>query len=108
MKTYAEYSSSPGCFRGFCHPCGGTFLWRPNKDPQEVGITTGSIDEEFLIDSNDGCDGLHQERQGLEVGKALCKPVGGHLWLEDAIKDVTDKVKVGKKYLEGFDGLVLA
>lgn len=100
MKTYAEYSSSC-CFRGFCHQCGGTFLWRSEKDPQEVGITTGSIDEEFLIGSNDGCDGLHQERQGLEVGKALCEPFGGHLWLENAIKDVTDKVKLGKIIRKG-------
>lgn len=108
MKNYAEYSSSPGCFRGFCNHCGGTLLWRSEKSPQEVGITTGSIDEKSLIGSKEGCDSPHQGRQGLEVGKALSEPIGGHLWLENAIKGVTDEVKVGKKYLNGFDGLVLA
>lgn len=103
MKTFAEYSSSPGCFRGFCNQCGGTFLWRYRKDPQEVGITTGSVDESLLMGSNKGSDGPHQGRQGLEAGKLLCEPVGGHLWLENAIKGVTDEVKIGKKYLEGYN-----
>lgn len=69
---------------------------------------TGSIDENLLIGSNEGSDGPHQGRQRLEVGKALREPVGGHLWLENAIKNVTDEVKVGKRYLEWFDGPVLA
>ena len=102
IETYTEYSSSPGVYRGFCKKCGGTILWRSEVNPEDVGITTGTIDEKLLIG-----DGLHQRRQGLEVGKALCEPIGGHLWFANAVQGVTDEVKVGKKYLEGFEGPVL-
>ena len=107
LETYVEYSSSPGCYRGFCKRCGATILWRGEKDPQEVGITTGTVDEKWLIGEKVGCDGPHEGREGVETGKRLCEPIAGHLWFENAIKGVTDEAKVGEKFLEGSDGPVL-
>ena len=104
QKSYAEYSSSPGAYRGFCTTCGSTLLWRSDKHPEDVGITTGTIDEEMLIGRSEGCDG---PRAGTETGKALASPEAGHLWFENAIKGVTDQATVGRKFAEGFDGAVL-
>ena len=107
LDNYAEYSSSPGVYRGFCNKCGSTILWRCEKEPEEVGITTGTVDEKWLIGEKTGSDGPHQAREGLDVGKALCQPVAGHLWFGNAVQGVTDQVTVGKKFLEGFEGPVL-
>ena len=107
MDQYAEYSSSSGVYRGFCNNCGSTLLWRCDKEPEEVGITTGTLDEKWLIGEKTGSDGPHQVREGLDVGKAPCDPVAGHLWFGNAVQGVTDQVTVGKKYLEGFEGPVL-
>ena len=85
LRNYTEYFLSPGCYRAFCRNCGSTLLWRCEKEPEEVGITTGTIDEDLLIGEKIGCHCPGQERKGLEVGKALCEPVAGHLWFENAV-----------------------
>ena len=61
-----------------------------------------------MIGKKEGCDGPHQGREGTETGKQLTTMTGGHLWLENAIVGVIDEFKVGKKYVEGFEGLVVA
>lgn len=108
METYAEYSFSPGVYRGFCRACGSIILWRSEAGSEEVGITTGNVDEKPLTGDNEGSEGPYQGRLGLGVGKALCEPVGGHLWFANAVREVTDEVRIGKESLEGFEGTVLA
>ena len=73
-----------------------------------MGFTTGTLDEEVLIGKKENCDGPHQGREGAETGRQLATMTAGHLWMENAIVGVTDEVKVGKKFVEGFEGLVVA
>ncbi|KAL2037453.1 hypothetical protein N7G274_009733 [Stereocaulon virgatum] len=102
--SYAEYESSPSGFRGFCDHCCSTLVWRSEKDPEEVGFTTGTLDEDVLIGKREACDGLHQGREGTETGKQLASIMGGHLWMGNAMgggkglgKRVTDEVEAGKR-----------
>ncbi|CUS13483.1 unnamed protein product [Tuber aestivum] len=83
--TYREYSASPGRFRGFCDKCGTLLTWRSEASPNEIEITTGSLDESVL----------------KEFGDILGKPVGGQYWCSNAIKGLTDVIPVGDRYTEG-------
>lgn len=69
---------------------------------------TGTLDEEVLTGKKEGFDRPHQRREGTETGKRLTTMRAGYLWMENAIVGVTDEVKVGKKFVEGIEGLVVA
>jgi len=45
--------------------------------------------------------------EGTEIGKALAEPSHGHLYLENAIKGVTDCTDGQKRYQTGWEGKVL-
>ncbi|KAJ9662387.1 hypothetical protein H2201_006095 [Coniosporium apollinis] len=91
-ESYKTYRSSPSGKRSFCGKCGGSLTFCYDATPEETEIFLGSVDEEVL--------------RG-EWGRALCE-TRRHLWLENAVKGVTDGMK-GRKYLtdesggEGFE-----
>ncbi|KAJ7272983.1 Mss4-like protein [Mycena rebaudengoi] len=83
--TYAEYNSSPGCYRAFCQKCGSSLGWTDGDT--EIELAVGSFDEEFLVGERDG-DGM-----GLGAyGVALANPEGDHFYVKNEIKGVTDEV----------------
>lgn len=107
QETYAEYESSPSVFRGFCNRCGSTLVWRSDKDPEEVGFTTGTLDEEVLIGKREGCDGPHRGRERTETGKQLATMTGGHLWMANAIGALLMRLKLGRSLWRGLRGWLL-
>lgn len=86
-ESYKTYQSSPSGKRGFCGTCGGSLAFCYDKTPGETEIFLGSVDADVL--------------RG-EWGKALCE-TRRHLWLENAVKGVTDGLK-GRKYLTDESG----
>ena len=59
--------------------------WRSEESPDELEITTGSLDGEVL--------------RG-EMGGLLGRASGGHFWCGGAIEGVTD-LEAGRRYREG-------
>lgn len=96
--------------RGFCSKCGTTLIWTSKKALKEVGITTGLMNEAVLIGtktSPEGYDVGSEKRVGEEMGKALSFPTDGNLWFKNAVLGVTDEVRAGKKFAEGFEGVTI-
>jgi hypothetical protein len=85
-----DFHSSPDHYRGFCSACGSTLYWRehgPSGEVQELGILSGTLDEEVLL--------------GKE-GKLLCEPKGGQFWCCNFIDGITDKYSlVRPRWKEG-------
>lgn len=94
-STYAEFNSSPGCYRAFCKNCGSTLCWTDHKLNTIVELAVGTFDEEFLVGVRDTEEG---EPHG-GYGMALANPAGDHFFIRNQIPGVTDKVSVsGTKF----------
>lgn len=85
LQSFAEYSATPGKYRGFCRTCGSSLTWRCEGSPDELEISTGSVDGDLL--------------KG-EMGKVLGKASGGHYWCGNRIEGVTD-LEGGRRLREG-------
>ncbi|KAH8808117.1 hypothetical protein F5884DRAFT_752670 [Xylogone sp. PMI_703] len=95
-STYAEYNSSPGCYRAFCSNCGSPLLWISSEAKADVELAVGTFDEEFLIGKKDP-DGYFQGGYGV----ALANPNGDHFYVENEIKGVTEDIsRLGTRYLK--------
>lgn len=86
-ETYEEYESSPRRFRGFCRRCGTSLIWRSEDDERTLDVFLGTLDEKWLIQTED-----------CKVGESLARPNGTQFWMENAIPGVTDHLKGGKEY----------
>jgi len=84
-RSFREYSSSPGVFRGFCQTCGSTLSWRNVETPDEIDLYSGTLDEDVLI----GGDG--------ETGRAILT-TRKQLWCENFVKGVSGGVQSGQRY----------
>ena len=51
--TPAYYHSSPGCRRGFCAACGTQLTFEDEREPNDVDVTTSSLDDPETIPPND-------------------------------------------------------
>jgi hypothetical protein len=97
-STYAEYSSSPGCYRAFCKVCGSTLGWIDNKANTDVELGVGTFDEEFLIGERDS----KGKPIGGAYGLALANPEGDHYYVENEIRGVTDGISIsGTRFWKG-------
>ena len=74
--NFTVYASSEKGRRGFCNICGSSLAFTSEGSPR-VDILFGSVDEEILKSP---------------VGTELCD-CNGHLWVDNAVKGVTDKLK---------------
>jgi hypothetical protein len=93
--TYAEYNSSPGCFRAFCKNCGSTLGW--TDDRVNIELAVGTFDEEFLLGERDT-----EDRPTGSYGLALANPGGDHFHIRNQIEQVTAGVsKSGTKFWKG-------
>jgi hypothetical protein len=96
-STYAEYNSSPGCYRAFCKNCGSTLGWTDNKVNTDTELAVGTFDEEFLVGSRDAID-----HSTGAFGVALANLSGDHFHIRNEIKGVTDQISIsGTKFWKG-------
>jgi len=97
QATYAEYNSSPGCYRSFCENCGSPLAWSDRKVDTDIELAVGTIDEEFLLGDRDADDqalGAH--------GIALANPAADHFHIRNQIPGVTDQISAtGTRYWKG-------
>ncbi|KAF3922162.1 hypothetical protein ABW21_db0202863 [Orbilia brochopaga] len=84
-RSFREYSSSVGVFRGFCQSCGSTLSWRSLSTPAEIELFAGTLDESVLV----GGDG--------ETGRAIVAPER-QIWCVNRIKGVSDGAVSGEMY----------
>ncbi len=99
-STYAEYNSSPSCYRAFCKNCGSFLSWTDRSVPEDVELLVGSLDEEFLVGERDS-----EDKPLGAFGVALANPEGDHFYVRNEIAGVTDGLTVrGRKYLKGSEG----
>lgn len=80
-STYAEYNSSPGCYRAFCKNCGSNIGWTDNKINTDVELATGLFDEEFLV-------GQRGNEDPEAYGLALANPAGDLFHIRNEIQEV--------------------
>lgn len=88
LQSFSEFSATPGVYRGFCKRCGSPLTYRSEESPEELEITTGSVDGEVLAG---------------EMGRVLGKASEGHFWCANFIEGVTD-LERGKRFREGGEG----
>ncbi|KAL8924637.1 MAG: hypothetical protein Q9208_003952 [Pyrenodesmia sp. 3 TL-2023] len=108
---YKEFSSSKGVYRGFCSACGTAFTWRSDQTADEIEVLIGTIDEEWLIGDRTAKvssesltePGVFEKVLGAEegaLGREICSPRAGHMYMRNAIKGVTDARLVGTRFVE--------
>ncbi|KAH8678015.1 Mss4-like protein [Xylariales sp. PMI_506] len=95
-----DYSASPTALRGFCTGCGSFLYWKPVGSDDDAGaeregqdricIAVGSVDPLYLF--GEGADGVEVPEGGF--GFALANGGGRHLWCDNEIKGVTDKLPI--------------
>jgi len=97
QSTYAEYNSSPGCYRSFCNKCGSPLAWTDHGVNTDIELAVGTIDEQFLLGERDDKDrplGAH--------GIALANPGADHFHIRNEIAGVTDKIaSSGTRFWKG-------
>ncbi|PMD48999.1 hypothetical protein L207DRAFT_627631 [Hyaloscypha variabilis F] len=97
QSTYAEYNSSPGCYRSFCNKCGSPLAWTNHAVNTDIELAVGTIDEQFLLGERDAEDkplGAH--------GIALADPDADHFYVRNEIAGVTDKLtSSGTRFWKG-------
>ncbi|KAH9216836.1 Mss4-like protein [Leptodontidium sp. 2 PMI_412] len=97
QATYAEYNSSPGCYRSFCKKCGSPLAWSDRKVNTDIELAVGTMDEEFLLGDRDADDqalGAH--------GVALANPEADHFHIRNQIPGVTDGISAaGTRFWRG-------
>jgi hypothetical protein len=97
QSTYAEYNSSPGCYRSFCKECGSPLAWNSRKETNEIELAAGTIDEQFLVGDRDA-----EDKPRGAYGVALANPGGDHFYIRNEIAGVTDRVSSsGTKFWKG-------
>jgi len=87
QSTYAEYNSSPGCYRLFCKNCGTPIAWTDYDINTDIELAVGTIDEEFLVGKRDA--------DGKATGSfawALTNPEGDHFHIRNEIPGITDEI----------------
>ncbi|KAF8917601.1 Mss4-like protein [Mucidula mucida] len=82
-----KFSATPGYVRTFCNQCGSWLSWLDTKEPERLGILTGTLDEEYL--------------RG-EMGKEIATTTE-QVFCIGFIEGVTDIIKEGKRW-EGHVG----
>ncbi|KAI4206448.1 MAG: hypothetical protein LQ346_001074 [Caloplaca aetnensis] len=108
---YKEFSSSKGAYRGFCSACGTAFSWRSDETADEIEILIGTIDEKWLIGDRTEMvssqsltePGVFEEVLASEegaLGREICTPQAGQMFVRNAIKGATDARLVGKRFVE--------
>ncbi|RDL42140.1 Uncharacterized protein BP5553_02119 [Venustampulla echinocandica] len=98
--TYAEYNSSPGCYRAFCKTCGSTLSWSNHSDNDEIELAVGTFDEEYLVGGRD-----EEDQPKGTYGVALANLAGDHFYVRNDIKGVTDWIsKEGTRFWTGSEG----
>ncbi|KAL9582889.1 MAG: hypothetical protein Q9212_003034 [Teloschistes hypoglaucus] len=109
-ESFKEFSSSKGVYRGFCSACGTAFTWRSAAEPG-VEILIGTVDEKWLIgDRTEKVSSQSLTKEGAfeevlnadegALGRELCTPTGGQMYVRNAIKGATDTRLVGKRFVE--------
>ncbi|KAL8679822.1 MAG: hypothetical protein Q9186_003938 [Xanthomendoza sp. 1 TL-2023] len=109
-EPFQEYSSSNGVWRGFCSACGSAFSWR-SEDEGVVELLIGTIDETWLIgDRTEKVSSESLTKSGVfeevlvgeegNLGREICTPMGGQMFVRNAIKGVTDGRLAGKRFVE--------
>ncbi|KAL8912446.1 MAG: hypothetical protein Q9171_002539 [Xanthocarpia ochracea] len=109
---YKEFSSSKGVYRSFCSSCGSSLTWRSDEIADEIAILSGTIDEKWLIgDRTEKVSSESLAEPGVfekvlntdegALGRELCTPTGGQLFVRNAIKGATDVKLAGKRFVEG-------
>jgi hypothetical protein len=97
QSTYAEYNSSPGCYRSFCKKCGSPLAWTNHAVNTDIELAVGTIDEQFLLGERDAEDkplGAH--------GIALANPDADHFYVRNEVAGVTDKLtSSGTRFWKG-------
>ena len=110
-EPYKEFSSSKGVYRGFCSSCGTAFVWRADRAPDAIEFFIGTIDEKWLIgdrtnqvSSQSLTDpGVFEKVLDAEegvMGREICTPQAGQMYVRNAIKGVTDARIGGKMFVE--------
>ena len=96
-STYAEFNSSPGCYRAFCKNCGSSLLWTEHKENAAIELAIGTFDEEFLVGERDA-----EDRPLGAYALALANPEGCHFYIRNEIKGVTDGISTsGTRFWKG-------
>jgi hypothetical protein len=100
QSTYAEYNSSPGCYRAFCKNCGSPISWTDHGANSDIELAVGTIDEEFLVGKRNA--------NGKAIGAfalVLANPECDHFHIRNEIPGVTEEVSAkGTKFMEGSAG----
>jgi hypothetical protein len=97
QSTYAEYNSSPGCYRAFCNRCGSSLAWTNHGVNTNIELAVGTIDEKFLLGDRDDAD-----KPLGAYGIALANLEGDHFHVRNVIPGVTDRVaSSGTRFWEG-------
>ncbi|KAL9006637.1 MAG: hypothetical protein Q9188_000597 [Gyalolechia gomerana] len=110
-EPYKEFSSSKGVYRGFCSSCGTAFSWRSEETADEIELFIGTIDEKWLIGNRTeqvSSQSLTDEKTFEEVlsadegalGRDICTPAAGQMYLRNAVKGATDVRLAGKRFVE--------
>jgi hypothetical protein len=100
QSTYAEYNSSPGCYRSFCKRCGSALAWFDHQVNTDIELAVGSIDEQFLLGDRDDKD-----KPLGAYGIALANANGDHFHVRNEIPGVTEGVaSSGTRFWEGSKG----
>ncbi|KAL8721263.1 MAG: hypothetical protein Q9225_002005 [Loekoesia sp. 1 TL-2023] len=110
-EPYKEFSSSKGVYRGFCSSCGTAFSWRSEETPDELEILIGTIDEKWLIGdrtqqvssqslTNPGSFEKVLNADEGALGRDICTPQAGQMYVRNAIKGATDMRLAGTRFVE--------
>ncbi|KAL8656857.1 MAG: hypothetical protein Q9226_002506 [Calogaya cf. arnoldii] len=109
--AFKQFSSSKGVYRGFCSSCGCSFTWRSDATPDEIEILIGTIDEKWLIGDRTekvSSESLTEPGNFEKVlnadegalGREICTPSAGQMFVRNAIKGATDVRLAGKRFVE--------
>ncbi|KAK4182986.1 Mss4-like protein [Podospora australis] len=92
LSTHLKnYYCSEGRARGFCGDCGTFLYWRREAGPN-ISVAIGTVDPLYLF--GEGHEATNGEVPKEGFGKALAYGGGGHEWVKNEIKGVTDDLKI--------------
>ncbi|KAK5651585.1 hypothetical protein OQA88_11858 [Cercophora sp. LCS_1] len=87
LDTLKRFYCSEGNARGFCGECGTLLYWRREAGPN-ISIAIGTVDPLYLF--GEGWEHMNGEVPKEGFGRALASGCGGHEWVRNEIKGVTD------------------
>jgi hypothetical protein len=102
-STLKNYEATPGCQRGICTNCGSFLYWQSVKG-DDIEITVGCVDPEFLFGDEEQKE-RSKDNEGGEgnFGFALANMAGANVWCRNEIPGVTDFM-IGKERGTKFAG----